>query len=161
MTRDDAQSLSDDPGPIETGPVAKGTSGGSHYIIGNVTGGNIAIGNEAVARTAVKPEDLLNEALARLEEFNEVLTLHESEITDFNEIREAVLSVQAELSSRYPRRIVVRHLLGKIIAGVSGTTVLAELTIRFYEIIDLVPPVAPERGTRADEATSGDDKNRQ
>jgi hypothetical protein len=161
MARDDAQSLSDDPGPIETGPVTKGTSGRTYYILGNVTSGNIAIGDNAVARAAEKPEDLLNEVLAKLQEFNEVLTQHESEITGFNEIREAALSVQAELSSPHPRIIVVRGLLGNIIVGVSGTAVLAGRIIRIYEIIDLMSRAAPERGTRADEATSGDDKNRQ
>lgn len=139
MAREDAGSSSDDPGPIQTGSVAKG-AGGVMFNIGQINSGNIVIGQQHA-------EPVLNQALSVLQEFMRVLARHE--IADSAEIREVAAVLQAELTSPHPRLPVVRGLLQEIIRRVVSIGELAQLILNIQAIIIHY------------EAASDDDQNKQ
>jgi hypothetical protein len=127
MARDDAGTLSDDPGPIETGPVTKGTAS-EKFSVGDISNSvGIVIGSDSTVRVSNEPQaSQLDEAISELQRFMDILAEHETNLADSNEIRETVTALQAELASARPRAAVVRSLLKSISAMVVGSTLLAE-----------------------------------
>jgi hypothetical protein len=126
MARDDAGPQSDDPGPIETGPVTKGIGTGNIHI-GKIHGRVFAIGPSSSALGPDQPDEPINQALDKLQEFIDALTDHEAELADLDEIKEAAVAVQAELASPHPKLRLIRRLLQIIAMNVNEIAVLADL----------------------------------
>lgn len=116
MPRNDAGPHDDDPGPIETGPVRKGT-GGAQYTSGSIQGSNISVGNASSINTQkIESDQLRNEALDLLDDLLNALSVHESEIPAV----EAATAAYRELASPRPKVRRVRQLLNFIAVNVES-----------------------------------------
>jgi hypothetical protein len=122
MARDDSEPRSDDPGPIETGPVTKGTRSG--ISTGKIRGSGIVTGPGSSAQVTNQSDVPLNAVLAELHTFLDLLAVHEA--PDSDEIREAVGAVEQELISQRRSAVVIRSLLDRIAALLSGYAALTE-----------------------------------
>lgn len=139
MASSDPEPRTGDPGPIETGSVAKRGSGGG-ITTGNVQGTGIVIGHGSRASGA--PDQLSSaqhDAAAMLDEFIRLLDTHQSSVADAADIRESAAAARAELVEPSPRWHIVRGLLRGIAAGVTGVSALTEAINNIRALVEHLP----------------------
>ncbi len=113
-----------DPGPIETGPVTK-RAGGTGITVGDIRGTNVTIGHGSSASANLRQPSAQRDLVALFDEFIALLERHQNSVADAADIRESAVAARDELARRSPRWHVVRGLLMGIAASVADVSELA------------------------------------
>jgi hypothetical protein len=99
------------------------------YNIGNIRAHNVAIGNSAKAEHVIYldagQESVQAEALQRIRQLIDLLSVHANEIANPRDVLADAESMAAALSKEKLNRSRIEHLTDRISAAVAGVTVLA------------------------------------
>lgn len=107
--------------------------------VGNVQGAGIVIGHGSSASINLNQSSVQGDAVAMLDEFIRLLQIHQSSVTDADDIRESAAATRAELAEPSPRLHIVRGLLRGIAASVAGVSALAEAINNIQVLIAHIP----------------------